>query len=274
MNAGDLGDYVLGTGDEEVQRLGLQHRVWRPRVLAAWKRAGLGRGHTVLDAGSGPGFATLDLADIVGPSGRVVAIERSKHYASVLRTQAARRALGNLTIIEGDLDELSLDGSSFDRIWCRWVLAFVVEPRAVLAKMIDALRPGGTIVFHEYFDYGTWRMAPRLATLEEFVRLVMKTWRDAKGEPDVGLAIPAWLEELGMNVVTVSPTIEVAPAGSPYWEWLAAFVHSGVRRLVELELLDDSDAAAITHELADAYARGARMITPGLFEVIATRRPR
>jgi SAM-dependent methyltransferase len=274
MNAGDQGDYVLGTGDEEVQRLGLQHRVWRPRVLAAWKRAGLGRGHTVLDAGSGPGFATLDLADIVGPSGRVVAIERSKHYASVLRTQAARRALGNLTIIEGDLDELSLDGSSFDRIWCRWVLAFVVEPRAVLAKMIDALRPGGTIVFHEYFDYGTWRMAPRLATLEEFVRLVMKTWRDAKGEPDVGLAIPAWLEELGMNVVTLSPTIEVAPAGSPYWEWLAAFVHSGVRRLVELELLDDSDAAVMTHELADAYARGARMITPGLFEVIATRRPR
>ena len=243
-------------------------------MLAAWKQAGFSRGQTVLDAGSGPGFATLDLADIVGPSGRVVAIERSRHYASVLRGQAARRALSNLTIIEGDLDELSLDGSSFDRIWCRWVLAFVVEPRAVLAKMIDALTPEGTIVLHEYFDYGTWRLAPRLPSLEEFVRFVIKAWRDAGGEPDVGLAIPAWLEELGMNIVTLSPTIEVAPAGSPYWEWLAAFVHSGVRRLIELKVLDASDAAAITDELADAYARGARMITPGLFEVIAARRPR
>ena len=34
-------DYLLGTHDAEVQRLGLQHRVWRPRVLDAWRRAGI-----------------------------------------------------------------------------------------------------------------------------------------------------------------------------------------------------------------------------------------
>jgi hypothetical protein len=28
--------YVLGTHDEEISRLGLQHRAWRPRVLSAW----------------------------------------------------------------------------------------------------------------------------------------------------------------------------------------------------------------------------------------------
>lgn len=274
MNQADRGDYVLGTGDDEVERLGLQHRVWRPRVLEAWQSAGFGIGQTVLDAGSGPGFATLDLADLVGPSGRVVAIERSKHYVDVLRAEVARRALTNLTMIEGDLDELSLSGLAFDRIWCRWVLAFVVEPRTVLSKMIRALNPDGAIVFHEYFDYGTWRMAPRSPALEHFVRLVMTAWRDARGEPDIGLAIPAWLEEQGLEVTRVRPTIEVAPAGSPYWEWLAAFVHSGVRRLIELKMLDAAGARAITDELADAYARGARMITPGLFEIIATRRSR
>ncbi len=26
-------DYVLGTHDEELERLGLQHRVWRPRMV-------------------------------------------------------------------------------------------------------------------------------------------------------------------------------------------------------------------------------------------------
>ena len=31
------GDYVLGTQDDEVQRLGLQHRVWRGRVLEAFR---------------------------------------------------------------------------------------------------------------------------------------------------------------------------------------------------------------------------------------------
>ena len=274
MDAAAQGDYVLGTGDEEVQRLGLQHRVWRPRVLQAWQRAGFDRGQTVLDAGSGPGFAALDLAEVVGPTGHVVAIERSKHYVTVLESQRKQRALDNLTVIEGDLDQLALDEMSFDGVWCRWVLAFVAQPRAVLSKMIGTLKPGGTIVFHEYFDYATWRMAPRSKALEEFVRLVMNAWRDANGEPDIGLAIPAWLEEEGMNVRFVQPTIEVAPAGSPYWEWLAAFVHSGVRRLVELNALDEEGARTITAELARARSTGARMITPGLLEIIATRRSR
>ena len=32
-------DYVLGTHDDEIYRLGYQHRVWRPRALDAWARA-------------------------------------------------------------------------------------------------------------------------------------------------------------------------------------------------------------------------------------------
>src|SRR3954463_9710581 len=48
-------DYVLGTHDEEIERLGLQHRVWRPRVLAGWQRAGFTSGMTIADVGCGPG---------------------------------------------------------------------------------------------------------------------------------------------------------------------------------------------------------------------------
>jgi len=70
-------DYVLGTHDEELLRLGLQHRVWRPVVLDCWQRAGITTGKCILDLGAGPGYAALDLAEIVGPSGEVVALERS-----------------------------------------------------------------------------------------------------------------------------------------------------------------------------------------------------
>ena len=37
-------DYVLGTHDDEIARLGLQHRVWRDAVTAAWQRAGITEG--------------------------------------------------------------------------------------------------------------------------------------------------------------------------------------------------------------------------------------
>ncbi len=39
-------DYILGTHDDEIVRLGLQHRVWRPRALDAWRRAGFTTGQT------------------------------------------------------------------------------------------------------------------------------------------------------------------------------------------------------------------------------------
>ena len=47
-------DYVLGTEEEEIARLGLQHRVWRARMLDGWARAGLAPGMNVIDVGAGP----------------------------------------------------------------------------------------------------------------------------------------------------------------------------------------------------------------------------
>ena len=51
-------DDVLGTHDEEIERLGLQHRVWRPRVTDEWRRAGFTTGQPRLGLGCGPGYAT------------------------------------------------------------------------------------------------------------------------------------------------------------------------------------------------------------------------
>lgn len=73
-------DYVLGTHDEEIERLGLQHRIWRSKATDAWQRADFTVGQTLLDVGCGPGYATLDLAEIVGPAGRVVGVDRAPFF--------------------------------------------------------------------------------------------------------------------------------------------------------------------------------------------------
>ncbi|MGZ5005294.1 MAG: methyltransferase domain-containing protein, partial [Chthoniobacterales bacterium] len=86
-------DYVLGTHDEEVARLGLQHRVWRPVVTECWQRVGITDGWRVIDVGAGPGYATADLAEIVGPTGAVLGIERSARFLEVARDRCQRRGL-------------------------------------------------------------------------------------------------------------------------------------------------------------------------------------
>ena len=95
------GDYVLGTRDDEVRRLGIQHRVWRDRMLDAFRRAEIGPGQTVIDVGAGPGFAAADLAELVGPSGKVVGLERAPHFLDTIRS----RGLGNIEVREQDVSE-------------------------------------------------------------------------------------------------------------------------------------------------------------------------
>ena len=266
-------DYVLGTHDEEVDRLGLQHRVWRPRVLDAWRRAGFGSGHRILDVGAGPGFASLDLAEIVGGNGRVFAVERSRRFLDVLERERDRRGLAQITTTLADLDRDALPATGLDGAWCRWVLAFVKQPTAVVEKVAASLRPGGVFVLHEYLDYAVWQLLPRSEPFEAFVSAVMAAWRSDGGEPDVGVDLPGWLEAAGFDVRSLTPIVDVITPADPIWPWPEAFVRTGVDRLVALGRLS-SDQAAETLEDFDRRKVDprTRCATPLVLEAIAVKR--
>src|SRR5436190_5872418 len=136
------GDYVLGTHDEELARLGLQHRVWRPYVLDCWRRAGITVGKRVIDIGAGPGFATIDLAEIVGPNGAVTAVERSHNFVRALRDAVAARGVANVSSHELDLMNDELPKEKFEFSWCRWVAAFVSDPERLVQKIAGVLDKG------------------------------------------------------------------------------------------------------------------------------------
>ena len=266
-------DYLLGTHDEELTRLALQHRVWRPRALDAWRRAGFTVGQKLIDIGCGPGYASLDLAEIVGPSGRIVAIDRSRRFLDSLEAARRARELDNIETHELDLDEAELPRIGADGAWGRWVFAFVRRPRELLARVAGTLRPGATLALHEYFDYSTWRVAPRSAEHEEFVSVVMESWRASGGEPDVGLELPVWLREHGFEVKALRPIVEVITASDFMWQWPKAFIDVGLRRMVDLGRLSPDRARAVTEAFAAIEANpDAIMFTPAVLEIIAVRR--
>jgi SAM-dependent methyltransferase len=268
-----VADYVLGTHDEELERLGVQHRAWQACTLAAWRSAGIARGQTVLDVGCGPGYASLDLAELVGPSGSVVAIDKSAKFLGALNAERCRRKIDNISTYSADLDIGEFPDVMADAAWCRWVFAFLTKPHQVLSRLASAVRPGGTIVVHEYFDYSTWRTAPRCAELEVFVKAVMASWRDAKGEPDIALSLPSWFESLGFEIRSVHPIIDVVQPGHPKWGWLQSFIEVGRQRLVDLGYLTAAEAESVWQAFkAVEAAPGTRMISPAVLEIIAQRR--
>jgi SAM-dependent methyltransferase len=262
-------DYVLGTHDAEIDRLGLQHQVWRPSVLAFWNRAGLTRGKTVIDAGAGPGFASLDLADIVGREGQVIAIERSSRFLARLGEEAARRGLSQIATIKGDLHDAIWPEAVADFVWVRWVLAFVADPDAVVGQMARALKPGGALLVQEYSDYCAWRLAPPSPAMDRFVEAVVMSWRASGGEPDIGLQLPRLLAANGLGLESAAAVQFAVTPRDFMWQWPAGFIAVNVDRQVELGTLTRAEAEAVVADFARRERdTNALMLTPNVLHIV------
>jgi SAM-dependent methyltransferase len=263
-------DYVLGTHEDELERLGVQHRAWRSVVLDCWQNAGITAGSKVFDVGAGPGYATVDLAEIVGRSGKVVAVERSTNFAHAIKNTARSRGLSNVEVHELDLMEDDLPGEQFDFSWCRWVLCFVSDPSLLEKNISKVLRPGGRAIFHEYGHYTTWQFVPPRASHEEFRNHVVTTWRESGGEPDSGRYLPIWLKNNGFEVHSVVPRIYCIHPGDYMWQWPAEFIRIHLLRLQELGKIDAGFADKVRADLAAAEKeKPSFMVTPLVLEIVA-----
>jgi SAM-dependent methyltransferase len=273
------GDYVLGSHDAEIERLGFQHGQWRDLVHDAWHRAGIGAGQWVVDVGAGPGFATYDLAAIVGAAGGVTAVERSHRYLEHLHARAARAgAAARIAVHEHDLmlTPIPRAGSAdglHDAAWCRWVAMFVPSVPTLVERIRSTLRPGGVAVFHEYAHYRTYGAQPPRQGITDFVEAAIASFRDSGGDPDAAGPVLRALHAGGFRVREVRPIVRAARPGQPLWDWPAGFIRTYVPRLRELGRVDEAWCARALADLAAAERDpDSVLLTPMVLEIVAERR--
>ncbi len=263
-------DYVLGTHGEELARLGLQHRVWRPVVLDCWQRAGLTVGKRVLDVGAGPGYATVDLAEIVGPTGEIVALERSQNFIRAIKANCHVRLLMNVKIHEIDLMTDDLPAGDYDFAWCRWVVSFVDDPALLIRKLVRVMPKASLSIFHEYGHYETWRFFAQLPMQERFREHVIATWRESGGEPDGAARLPQLLADNGFVIRSTRPHVFCLRPSDYMWQWPTTFIEIYLPRLIEMGRIDQEFADKVRADLANAEANpNAMMITPLVLEIVA-----
>ena len=265
--------YVLGTDEAERVRLRDQHKIWRDNTLDLWRRAGIGAGSHVLDVGAGPGFASSDLCEIVGPTGRVVAAERSVHYIQACQNLKISRSYDHLSIASVDLMRDPLPEGRFDASWCRWVCSFLPDPEALIKKLSTALKPGGRAVFAEYVNYGTWRMLPGEAMVETFVNRVISDWTKSGSKADAAPLVLEALGKHGFEIIETRPRIFCCKPGDPFWRWVTDYMRVNTARNLADGVIDQAWATEFLAMLDRAEKSGEpRMMTPMLLEIIARRR--
>jgi ubiquinone/menaquinone biosynthesis C-methylase UbiE len=105
-------------------------------------------GDPVLDVGCGLGDDARELAALVAPHGRVVAMDASQ----AMIAEARRRSQSSSDPVEfltGDAHELKFTDASFAACWSERVLQHLADPARAFAQMVRVVKPGGRIVAFE-----------------------------------------------------------------------------------------------------------------------------
>ncbi|MBX3363653.1 MAG: methyltransferase domain-containing protein [Phycisphaeraceae bacterium] len=268
--------YLLGTDAQELERLGVQHRLWAESAHRLWEAARVGPGARVLDVGCGPGFASLDLAQLVGPTGALVGVDESAMYIDHLTRVAAERGIDHLRCVLADVHNLTdaLHGfPPFDVAYMRWVLCFTRNPRSVIEGVAAHLKPGGRFIIQDYFNYlGCFTIAPRRPSMKPITDAITRSWAASGGDPDVMGHVPGWLRACGLEVRHLASTHRVARSSDQMWTWPTIFWKSFLPRLVQAGYLSEADRAAFDADWnAASNDPDAWICLPPVFETIAVK---
>jgi ubiquinone/menaquinone biosynthesis C-methylase UbiE len=123
---------------------------WQRQLAPAQERlfelASLAPGERVVDVACGTGLVTFPAAEIVGPTGTVVATDIADAMVSHVSAEARRRGLPYVSATRMDAEALHFEDGSFDVVLCALGLMYVPDPLASLREMGRILRPGGRVV--------------------------------------------------------------------------------------------------------------------------------
>lgn len=262
-------EYILGTDREERDRLHTQHQTWRQQSYSLWERAGIRTGHVVLDLGCGPGATTLDLAELVGPTGRVLAVDKSERFLAALREDLVARRITQVETQQAAVEDLALEPESLDAAYTRWLLCWLQDPGAVLRTVAQALKPGAYFALQEYLDWGAMKLVPRNEVFDEVILACMRSWEAGGATIDFCDRLPDLAEAAGLELTLFEPVARLGPVGSLEWRWLGEFFRSYLPRLVASDQISASLHEAFLAEW-DERTRAARgyCTTPTLANVL------
>jgi len=194
--------YALGYANAEHDRLIRQAALVAPITERFFREVGLGPEQRVLDLGSGLGDVSMVAAELVGPSGQVVGIERDASSIARANRRIAEAGFRNITFLQTDVNEIS-DAEPFDAVVGRFILMFLPDPLAVLKSVARLVRPGGALAFQEPTWVPMLAMAERLPLWSSVLRAIHETFLRSGVNPEMGLDLFHNFQHAGLPAPTM-----------------------------------------------------------------------
>lgn len=233
MSDGERGRYALALSDGEVQRYRFMAQAAREREAQWWQLAGITDGACVLDLGCGPGLVALEMAQVVGASGRVVGVDREADAVATARVLLDEAGYPHAEVHRAEAWNTELEPGSFDVVCLRHVLAHNTadEVTRILEHVRELLRPGGCCYIAES-DLTANRIDPPNVDISDLTDRYIAYLRSVGRNPAAGPVMGSTLLSAGFELagrhaeyVMPAPGRGVRP---PSWAAREAMVDAGI----------------------------------------------
>ena len=231
----------------------------RSRVVEALQ---LRTGERVLEVGCGGGFLTSEVAQCVGPTGQVRAIDISADQIAAAQNRCAELSWATCEV--ADALSLPYEEGTFDLVGHQ-VFEYVTPLETALSEVQRVLRPGGrcAIVATD------WNTAVWHSEHPERMQRVLTAWAAHSPTPNLPSILGAQLRQAGLEPLRQIPIpmINRSYHGHSFSYWIARLIQAFV---VGRQIITEAEAEAWLQEFDALEHQGAYFfcLTPILTEAV------
>lgn len=259
-------EYLLGTSLSEQKRLLKQGTLFEAEANWLLDQVGLPAGGQAIDIGCGPLGVIPLLIERVGPTGRVVGVDREVRLLDMARTVIAEQCLKNVELFQRDVRATGLPRASFDLVHERLVLMMNPHTEDVLAEMVALTRAGGIVAVQDLDVISLVCEPPHPAWLP-LIEAYQQVYQARGLDGYLGRRLPGLLRSAGLVEVQVKVHTLVSHAGE-FGQMLFLGIVEGLREHIVADGLYTSDElSALVAALREHLSMpGTFVVQPLLFQ--------
>lgn len=264
-----VSDYIIAGGEQGKARLNVLSDVLRQHTKALLRAHGVGSGTSFLDLGCGGGNVAAMVAEMVGGSGSVTAIDFDDSIVTLAKDDAAAAGIPNISFRTVSVYDIEYDGV-FDVAYARFLLSHLNDPERVLRLMMRSVKPGGKVIVEDVQFSGHF-CHPHSSAFEAYLQYYAAAAKSKGADAEIGPALFSLFRQAGMEQVgfdVVQPCFNTGPG-----KWMGYYTLDKIKPALVQQHIADPEAIENTLRELKAFTEDEHTIIslPRIFRVWGVR---